>query len=272
MYSEKRSSVSNGHLKVVFVGAHPDDPETGCGGTIAKLVGDGHHVTVIYLTRGEAGLKSRDRITTARLRTAEALNAAEILGVDVVFANQIDGQTSADAEHSGHFTNLLRSLMPDIVFSHWQYDTHRDHQNVSKLTRIAWDALDRTFTLVYYEVMAGIQTYDFEPNVYVDVSGAEQKKRAAVYAHVSQNPDRFYPYHVNMEKLRGAEARLARAEAFFMVRQSQRHLSFFSRPLTVVAPFKYRAPDRRKRVERDNSVETPRSRSRRCQIACIAEW
>src|SRR4051812_24991432 len=119
-------SVSGRRFNIVAVGAHPDDPETGCGGTIARLAGDGHRVTVVYLTRGEAGVKHGDRATTARLRTSEALSGAGILGAKAVFANQIDGETSASPEQSKHFTDLLRSLRPEIVFTHWPHDTHRD--------------------------------------------------------------------------------------------------------------------------------------------------
>ena len=210
--------VPNRPLRVVVVGAHPDDPETGCGGTIAKLTRGGHEVTIVYLTRGEAGIKGGDHGTTACLRTAEAINAAEILGARPVFANQIDGNTSADAHHAESFTELLRSLEPDLVFSHWLHDTHRDHRTAAELTRAAWNALDHSFTLAYYEVMTGIQTYDFEPNVYVDVSSAEGEKRAAIYAHACQRPDRFYPFHVDMEKERGQEADFSRAEAFRVIR------------------------------------------------------
>jgi hypothetical protein len=78
--------------------------------------------------------------------------------------------------------------------------------------------LGRSFALVYYEVMTGIQTHDFEPILYVDLSGTEDEKSAAIYAHVCQRPDRFCPYHVNMERQRGSDAGLARAEAFIVMR------------------------------------------------------
>jgi LmbE family N-acetylglucosaminyl deacetylase len=210
--------ISGRRLHVVVVGAHPDDPETGCGGTIAKLTSDGHRVTVLYLTRGEAGVRDGDHAITARIRTGEALHAARVLGAEAVFANQVDGKTTAASEESDQFTTLLRSLRPDIVFTHWPQDTHPDHRNTAELTRTAWERTGRAFTLVYYEVMTGIQTFEFEPNVYVDVSSTERQKRAAIYAHVCQRPDRFYPYHVNMERQRGAEANLTRAEAFAVMR------------------------------------------------------
>jgi N-acetylglucosamine malate deacetylase 1 len=207
-------------LDIVVIGAHPDDPETGCGGTIAKLTGDGHHVTIVYFTRGEAGVRNGDHSETARVRTGEALAAAKTLGADAVFANQIDGRTAAGEAESAQFTELLLSLDPHLVMTHWPHDTHADHRNAAKLTRAAWEAGRRAFTLVYYEVMTGIQTYDFRPNLYVDVSSTEEQKQAAIYAHVCQKPDRFYPYHVNMERQRGTEAKLSRAEAFVVMRQN----------------------------------------------------
>ena len=207
-------------VHVVVIGAHPDDPETGCGGTIAKLTGDGHQVTILYLTRGEAGVRGSDHATTARIRTAEAIAAARMLGARAVFANQIDGQTSAAAGDCARFTELIRSLRPDVVLTHWPHDTHADHRNTAALTRTAWEALGHSFSLVFYEVMMGLQTYDFEPNLYVDVSETEDEKRLAIYAHACQRPARFYPYHVDMERTRGAEASLKRAEAFIVERHA----------------------------------------------------
>ncbi len=206
-------------LNVVCIGAHPDDPETGCGGTLAKLAADGHHVSILYLTRGEAGLKGGDRYTASKLRTAEALRACDLLGATAVFANQIDGQTSAEKKQARQFTALLASLEPDLVFTHWPLDTHRDHRNAAQLTYEAWESLGESFTLVYYEVMTGVQTHHFEPNCFIDVVSTSNQKRSAIYAHVCQNPDRFYPYHEKMEKERGSESQFSRAEAFVVVRE-----------------------------------------------------
>ena len=206
-------------LNVVCVGAHPDDAETGCGGTLAKLAAAGHKVTLVYLTRGEAGIKNGHSTTTSSVRTAEALRACRVLGAEAVFANQIDGETSTDPNTSRQFTELLASLEPDVVFTHWPLDTHRDHRNSAQLTYEAWERLGESFTLVYYEVMTGVQTHHFEPNCWEDISSTWKQKRTAIYEHVCQNPDRFYPYHETMEKQRGLEAYLPRAEAFMVVRE-----------------------------------------------------
>lgn len=217
----KSTAFTSGHrtLNIVCIGAHPDDPETGCGGTLAKLAAEGHRVSIIYLTRGEAGLKDGDTATASRLRSVEAMNGAALLGARAYFAGQIDGHTTTDEAAVREFTRLLASFEPDVVFTHWPLDTHRDHRNVAQLTYEAWESLGERFTLVYYEVMTGIQTHHFDPNCFVDISTTSEQKRSAVYAHTCQNPDRFYPYHLKMERERGSEMQLERAEAFVVVRE-----------------------------------------------------
>src|SRR5580693_4455492 len=73
-------------LKIVCVGAHPDDPESGCGGTLAKFVAHGHRVTIIYLTRGEAGISGKSSQEAASIRSNEALSACKILNAKPIFA------------------------------------------------------------------------------------------------------------------------------------------------------------------------------------------
>src|SRR5438034_6149532 len=83
-------------LNVVCVGGHPDDPESGCGGTLARYSAAGHAVTVVYLTRGEAGIRGKPHEEAAAIRSAECEAACKILGVRPVFAGQIDGATVVD--------------------------------------------------------------------------------------------------------------------------------------------------------------------------------
>src|SRR5215831_19594901 len=80
-------------MKIVCVGGHPDDPESGCGGTLARYAGLGHTVTIIYLTRGEAGIAGKSHNEAAAIRSSECEAACKILGAKSVFAGQIDGAT-----------------------------------------------------------------------------------------------------------------------------------------------------------------------------------
>src|ERR1700739_1915052 len=94
--------------KIVCVGGHPDDPESGCGGTLAKLANMGHEVTIIYLTTGEAGINGTSHDEAARTRKQEAINACKILNAKPVFAGQIDGDTVVSNDTLKHLQNLMR--------------------------------------------------------------------------------------------------------------------------------------------------------------------
>src|SRR5438128_11559522 len=80
-------------ISIVCVGAHPDDPESGCGGTLARYAALGHAVTIVYLTRGERGIEGKSLDEAARIRTAECDAACRIIGAKPAFFGQIDGAT-----------------------------------------------------------------------------------------------------------------------------------------------------------------------------------
>src|SRR5207245_4214492 len=80
-------------LRIVCVGAHPDDPESGCGGTLARYASAGHAVTVIYLTRGERGISGKSLEEAATIRSAEGEAACKIMGAKPLFFGQIEGAT-----------------------------------------------------------------------------------------------------------------------------------------------------------------------------------
>lgn len=201
-------------LRVVCVGAHPDDPETGCGATLARYAEAGHDVVIIYLTRGEAGISGKSHDEAARIRTAEAEKACAILGAQPVFAGQIDGSSEVNNARYAELDRLLTAQRPDLVFTHWPVDTHRDHCAASLLTFQSWRRGGKKFPLLYFEVMSGEQTQEFQPGFYVDVTSTWQKKKEACYSHRSQGPDEFYAYHEAMERFRGMERQVKRAEAF----------------------------------------------------------
>ncbi|MGC8751582.1 PIG-L deacetylase family protein [Hydrotalea sp.] len=174
--------------KIVCVGAHPDDPESGCGGTLAMLTNLGHSVTIIYLTTGEAGIPNKSHEEAATIRKQEAINACKILSAKPVFAGQIDGATIADNATLKQLNKLITSEQPDIVFTHWAIDSHKDHQIASLLTIQCWVANAAKFELYFFEVCNGEQTMGFHPTDWVNISDTQAIKRAAVYCHTSQDP------------------------------------------------------------------------------------
>jgi len=216
-----RQAAAEKKLRIVVVGAHPDDPESGCGGTIAWYSSLGHEVIVLYLTRGEAGIQGKTLQEAAAIRTAESEKACAILKARPAFAGQIDGNTEVNQARYAEFRKVLEREHPDLVLTHWPIDSHRDHRAASLLAYDAWLGSGRKFSLYYYEVDQGSQTQVFHPTQYVDISETESRKRAACFAHASQQPETsFYPLHETMSLFRGMEIGVKYAEAFVQHNQS----------------------------------------------------
>jgi N-acetylglucosamine malate deacetylase 1 len=201
-------------LKIIVTGGHPGDPEYGCGGTIARYSGLGHDVTLLYLNRGEKGCPDQIAKTCSATRVSEAQKACEILKAHARFADQTDGEAVVDQPHYNAFHNLLESEKPDVVFTHWPIDNHRDHRATSTLVYDAWLRMGKRFALYYYEVSDGEDTLLFHPTDYVDITQTEARKRAACYAHASQSPDRFYSLQSQVTRFRGIESGYRESEAF----------------------------------------------------------
>ena len=206
-------------LKIVVAGGHPGDPECGCAGTIAKYTDLGHVVTLLYLNRGEGYCGEPDLSRCAGIRTAEAGKACQILKARAAFAGQYDGRAAVDDVHYEAFARVLGAENPDAVFTQWPMDRHRDHRAISMLTQDAWLRASKKFALYYYEVAE--DTMGFQPADYVDISGVEARRRAACYAHVSQQPDKWYPKQVEITRFRGVESGFAQAEGFARHRESK---------------------------------------------------
>lgn len=156
----------------------------------------------LYLTRGEAGITGKSHAEAAAVRTAEVEKACRVLGAHLVFAGQIDGASEVTNQRCNDFRKILESLAPDVVFTHWPVDTRRDHRATCLLVFDAWLESRKRFALYYFEVMTGEQTSQFWPTHYVDITATEARKRAACYAHLSQNPDDFYGVHDKMNHFR----------------------------------------------------------------------
>ncbi|HEY7119051.1 MAG TPA: PIG-L family deacetylase [Tepidisphaeraceae bacterium] len=208
-------------LKVVVAGGHPDDPESGAGGTMARVADLGHEVVALYLTRGEAGIKGKSAGQAAAIRSAECEAACRVLKARAVFAGQVDGATEINAARYEAFAKVLMAEKPDLVLTHWPVDTHRDHRAASFLVYDAWLKAGRRFALYYFEVMTGTQSQLFRPTHYVDITSTEERKRAACFAHESQDPKGFYEIHDLMNRFRGREHGCKFAEGFVRHDQSR---------------------------------------------------
>ena len=204
-----------GYKKVLVIGAHPDDPESMCAGTMLKLKAMGAEVVAVYLTSGEAGIVGKTHEQARTIRQAEARKACEVLGVRAVFMTQTDGNAEVNKERYAEMKALIEAEKPDMVITHWPIDSHRDHRVCSILVYDAWRMTGRGFDLYYSEVMTGMQTQNFTPTLWVDITDYRDKKIEAYLCHESQELEgAVKEYHDTMERMRGMECQAKYAEAF----------------------------------------------------------
>jgi LmbE family N-acetylglucosaminyl deacetylase len=202
------------NLKVLVAGGHPGDPEYGCGGTVARYTSLGHEVVLLYLNDGT------HQAISGPTRTEEAKKACELLKARPVWAGQTIDKAVVDNEHYDAWAKILDEEEPDIVFTQWPIDNHPDHRATAMLTYGAWVQSKRKFSLYYYEVSNGMDTLQFSPTHYIDITDQEPIKRAACYAHAKETPDIFYPLQDQVARFRGIECGRTRAEAFILQVQS----------------------------------------------------
>lgn len=227
MATGKADSDSNSTLKsirrkkILVIGAHPDDPESGCGGTMARFIEAGHEVVNVYLTRGERGIKGKGLEESASIRTKEALAACETMGSRPLFLSQVDGACEITPDRYTEMINVIKAENPDIVLTHWPIDAHRDHAICSILVLDAWRRVGRTFDLFFFEVMPGTQTKTFMPTDFVDITKVREKKIQTCWCHESQGAKKWFDgYHTDIERFRGMQAGCRFAEAFVRFDQS----------------------------------------------------
>jgi bacillithiol biosynthesis deacetylase BshB1 len=189
-------------LDLLAFGAHPDDVELSCSGTIAKEVALGKKVGIVDLTRGELGTRG-----TPEIRLQEATAAATILGVSVRENLEMrDGFFVNNEAHQLQVIQMIRKYQPTIVLCNAITDRHIDHGKGSSLVSDACflsglikieTSLNGTLQkawrpkLVYHY----IQWNNIEPDFVVDISDFIDQKKEAVLAYRSQfyNPDTSEP-------------------------------------------------------------------------------
>jgi bacillithiol biosynthesis deacetylase BshB1 len=180
-------------LDVLAIGAHPDDVELACGGTVAKLVKQGRKVGIVDLTRGELGTRG-----SGEIREKEAAAATRALGAEVRENLELpDGDIVNNSENRVKLIRLIRRYQPDILIFPYSVDRHPDHENANVVCREAWfhAGLTRIQTLdngepqeafrprAYYCFM---QWFEFAPSFIVDISEEMETRMEAVRAFKSQ--------------------------------------------------------------------------------------
>jgi bacillithiol biosynthesis deacetylase BshB1 len=180
-------------LDVLAIGAHPDDVDLSCGGTVAKLVKQGRRVGIADLTRGELGTRG-----SREIRAAEAAEAARILGVQVrVNLGMPDGNLETTLQNRLKSVRTIRQYQPDVLLFPYPVDRHPDHEHAHTLCRVAWFAaglakIETTFhgksqepfrPRAYYHFM---QWFEFQPSFIIDISDEFDQRMECVRAFKSQ--------------------------------------------------------------------------------------
>lgn len=185
--------MSNIKLDILAFGAHPDDVELGCGGTIAKEIANGKKIGIIDLTRGELGTRG-----DSQTRDKESSDASKILGLEIrENLGFRDGFFINDEIHQLEIIKMIRKYKPEIVLCNAQDDRHIDHPKgaelvsdscfLSGLTKIITELNGYNQTEwrpknVYHY----IQWKNSSPDFLIDISGFIEKKLQAIQAYSSQ--------------------------------------------------------------------------------------
>ena len=180
-------------LDILAIGAHPDDVELGCAGTLAKEVANGAKVGILDLTLGEMDTRG-----TPEIRKAEGLKAAEVVGASVRETLSLrDGFINSDEASQKEVIKMIRKYRPEIVICNAPHDRHPDHSRSSELVVQAsfLSGLRKLETDINGEIQDAwrpknvyhyIQYYGLEPDFIVDISGFMETKMNSIKAHASQ--------------------------------------------------------------------------------------
>jgi LmbE family N-acetylglucosaminyl deacetylase len=159
-------------MVVLAVGAHPDDVEFGCFGTLARMASS-EKICLLVLTRGEITAR-------ATLRVSESRKSASMLGAAIRILPHPDGELRQTGETVREVRNEIKRTGASTVFCPHINDTHQDHVAAGKIVMSSWKYVNR---ILLYETPT---TTDFQPNVYCDITKTFGLKRRALELFESQ--------------------------------------------------------------------------------------
>lgn len=218
-------------MRILGVGAHPDDLELMAGGTLRKYVEQGHHVVMCYMTNGDMGHAVIPPEELAEIRKKEAQKAAEIIGAEFEWVGIPDDNLFPDKETRMKLVHIIRRHQPDIIITHDAKDYHPDHRAAHQLV---FDAsflatvphipspephVKNGVPMIYcMEPLSGLGA---DPGDYVDITEQFDIKVKALSAHESQivwmkehdNID-FVEWMTTISEHRGLQCGCRFAEAF----------------------------------------------------------
>lgn len=212
-------------VKILAIGAHPDDIELGVGGCLAKYDEEGVDVYCLILSRGEKGvsddlLEDREKldILKGELRENETKNALKLLGIkeeNIKILGLPDTGIKIDENVVEEVYKHIMKINPDMIYTHHFEDDHLDHVSTSL---ISLHAARKIKTILLYE-SPSTRAF-FSPNYFVDISAYIQKKEEALKLHKTQakKPHMDDDVIISKARFRGFQAKVDYAEAFVVHR------------------------------------------------------
>jgi len=173
-------------MKIIAIGAHLDDIELACGGTLAKAVMKGHDVRMVVLSKSDYMHYSGSYGRTADEAIEESQKAADILGVKQLMIYDFPTKDIAnDSQVVETLNKEFDEFMPDLILTHWQFDTHKSHVNTALATFAAGRYFNSILTAEPFPP-AGRSYYPFRPQLYIDITESIDKKLKALSMHKSE--------------------------------------------------------------------------------------
>lgn len=220
-------------MRVLAVGAHPDDVELLCAGSLAHYAAQGAELTIAILTNGALGSTAHSPERTASIRRAESEHAACVLGAELIWLGKPDGFLFDDSATRTDMVDVLRKARPHVVFTHHSRDYHPDHRATGQLVNAArllarepalvtaHTPLDCVPALFFMDTFMSVGAP--APDLWVDVTSTFSMKEAMLREHVSQNERRrsngkpdFLATMRQQAATRGSEVDVEYAEAFYL--------------------------------------------------------
>lgn len=206
------------YMNVLAVGAHYDDIELGCSGTLIKHVGCGDRVAMIVITDSGYNDPNGQRIRSVEVALKEGKAAADIIGAEMICLNYKTFNVPFDDNLGRILLNYIESLKIDIIYSHWTHDVHRDHHYAGKSTMMAGRHVPRflMYRSNYYDT-----DQQFRGVFYSDISDVMERKIKVIKAHKSELERVRYQWLDFFTKLHendGQKIGVKYAESFEVVR------------------------------------------------------
>ena len=196
-------------MKILALGAHPDDIEIFMYGLVCKYKKEGNQVFTMIATDGSKGGSFKDNLLSKK-REKEAIAGLKEISKPI-FLKLPDGELGQDPEHSRTIKENIFKIMPDLIITHSQNDYHSDHRALSFITS---SVVSHYIPVIYCDTLMGI---NFNPNFYIDITEYFLFKEEAILKHETQKPQRFVDLSRLMNSYRAAQCNAAKgkfAEAY----------------------------------------------------------